>query len=160
MKNLCISFVRADMKDCQLIYDMQVESFKDLLDKYRDYETNPAAEPLERTEERMLLDFVDYYLICLGDKKVGALRVVRLDDHICRLGLIFILPKYQEKGYAKQSISKVEMLYPTAKKWELMTIKQEANLCCFYETMGYKFTGEETWIQDNMTIIGYSKGVI
>jgi len=157
MENLEVSLVKADMKDCWQIYEMQVESFKDLLDKYKDYDTNPAAEPLERTEQRMALDVVDYYFICLDGKKIGVLRVVQLDEDVFRIGMIFILPEYQGKGYGKQSILKTEMLYPNAKKWELTTIKQEIKLCHFYELMGYETTGEETEIQDDMAIIGYTK---
>lgn len=157
VKSLEISLVKASMKDCQLIHKMQVESFKDLLDKYQDYDTNPAVEPLERIEQRMSVNIVDHYFICLNDKKIGSIRAARLDDDVVRLGTTFILPKYQGRGYGKQSILKVEMLYPDAKRWELATIKQEEKLCYFYEALGYKPTGEETQIHNNMTIMGYSK---
>jgi len=156
MKNSEISLIKASMKDCQLIHKMQVESFKVLLDKYQDYDTNPAVEPLERIESRMSLDILDHYLICLSDEKIGSLRV-RTDNDTFRLGTIFILPEYQGKGYAKQSILKVEQLYPEVKKWGLATIKQESKLCHFYESLGYRLTSKEEQIQDDMTIVFYEK---
>jgi len=154
-----VSVEKANMSDCQLIYELQVESFKDLLDKYQDFETNPAAESLERIKLRMMQEFTDYYLICLNDKKIGAVRILKLDNDVFRISPIFILPNYRGNGYAKQSIHKLETLYPNAKKWEVATIKQERKLCCFYESLGYKSTETETQIQDNMTIIEYSKEV-
>ena len=157
MDNLGISLVKAEMKDCRQIYEMQIESFKDLLDKYQDYDTNPGAEPLEKIEQRMMQEFTDYYLICLDDKKIGAIRILELGDNVFRISGIFILPKYQGKGYAKQVILNVETRYPNAKKWQLDTVKQEIKLRCFYEAMGYKATGEEIKIQDGMTIMEYSK---
>jgi len=160
-----ISLIKASMEDSKLIHEMQAEAFKDLLDKYQDYETNPGAELLERVELRMSVDVVDHYFICLEDKelaipkKIGSLRITRLDNDIINLGTTFILPKYEGKGYGKQAILKAEMLYPEARRWELGTIKQEAKLRHFYELLGYEATGEETQIHDDMTIIGYSKNL-
>ena len=51
----------------------------------------------------------------------------------------------------------VEALYPQANSWELDTIKEEAKLCHLYEKMGYKRTGKEEALQDNMVIVYYSK---
>ena len=152
-----ISLVKADMDDCQLIHEMQAKSYQELLDKYQDFDTNPGAEPLERIEWRMALDIVDHYFICFGSKKVGSLRVVKLDNDVFRLGSIFILPKYQGNGYAKQAILKAEKLYLNAKKWALTTIKQEAKLRHLYESLGYVATGQEEQIHDGMIIVYYQK---
>jgi GNAT superfamily N-acetyltransferase len=139
---------------------MQVAAFAPLLDKYHDYGTNPASEPLEKIVQRMGQAFTDYYFICLGSETIGAIRIVRLQDGACRISPMFILPKFQGKGYAQQAIKQVESLYPNACRWELDTIKQEQKLCHLYEKMGYAATGKEKTIQDGMTIVFYTKEIL
>lgn len=43
-----MKLVRADVNDCDKIWDMQIKAFADLLEKYQDYETNPGNEAKER----------------------------------------------------------------------------------------------------------------
>ena len=43
-----IELIRATVKDAAQLWEMQVKSFQALLDKYQDYETSPASEPLEK----------------------------------------------------------------------------------------------------------------
>ena len=155
--NFEISLQKAKMIDCGQIHKILVESFNELLEKYRDYNTNPAAEPMETIEQRMAQEFTDYYFICLKGNIIGAIRVLRLNSDTSRISPMFILPKYQGRGYAQQAVSKAESLYPAAKRWELDTIKQEPKLCYLYEKMGYTATGKEEIIQNGMTIISYAK---
>lgn len=152
-----ICLIRANITDCEEIHALQVKSFQALLDKYNDVSTNPAAESVERISRRMNQNFTDYYFIQLHGRHIGAIRIVRLDNSICRISPMFILPEFQGKGYAQQTIAKVEALYPQANGWELDTIKEETNLCHLYEKMGYKKTGKEETLQDNMTIVYYAK---
>ena len=154
---MIVTLKKANIADCAEIHAMQVKSFKVLLDKYKDISTNPGAEPIERIIERMNQDFTDYYFIKFETKHIGAIRIVRLHNNICRISPMFILPEFQGKGYAQQAIMQVEALYPQANSWELDTIKEEAKLCHLYENMGYKRTGKEEALQDNMVIVYYSK---
>lgn len=152
-----INLQKAVMDDCKQIHEMQVSSFAGLLDKYKDYKTNPASESIEKIKAKMLQDFTDYYFICLDREKVGVIRIVKINDNTCRISPMFILPEQQGKGYAQQAILEAEMLYPKVKCWKLDTIKQERKLCYLYEKMGYKSTGKEEMIQKDMTIIHYMK---
>lgn len=157
-----IRLKKAAAADCRAIHEMQVRAFAPLLEKYRDFATNPGAEGLERIEQRMAQPFTDYYLIRLDDENgesIGAMRVVRLQNGACRISPMFILPEFQGKGYAQQAIRAAEALYPDARLWELDTIKQEAKLCHLYEKMGYVATGEEKDIQPGMTIVFYEKHI-
>ena len=138
---------------------MQVSAFAELLEKYRDYETNPASESLEKIQNKFSQSFTDYYFIMLGNTKIGVMRVVRLSDTVCRISPMFILPEYQNNGYAKYALSAVEKLYPNVNEWQLDTIKEESKLCCLYEKCGYTPTGKEKVIKDGMTIAYYSKQV-
>ena len=152
-----VSIVKADVSHCKEIHAMQIVSFKDLLEKYKDYETNPGSESVDVIAKKMKDKYTDFYFIVLEDKKIGVIRVVRLSDQECRIANMFILPEYQGCGYAKKILKQVELLYPWAKIWGLDTIKQEKKLCYLYESMGYKLTGREEIIKDGMTIVFYQK---
>jgi len=158
MGNAIIQLKKAGISDAQIIHEMQVQSFKPLLDKYQDFDTNPAKETLERVKARFD-DNIDHYLICLQDENIGYIRVRCADEnnHHYVLTQIFIAPEYQGKGYAQAAIKQVELLYPKAQKWMLDTIKQEKKLCRFYEKLGYKLTGLEKNIIKGMDLVYYEK---
>ena len=136
---------------------MLFRSFAELLEKYRDTATSPGAEPLERIEARMAQDATDYYLILAKGHQIGAVRVQRLPENVCRVSPIFILPAFQGKGYAQAAMGALEEMYPQAEAWRLDTIKEEAKLCHLYEKLGYRRTGQEEVLQPGMTIAYYEK---
>ncbi|MCH5323951.1 MAG: GNAT family N-acetyltransferase [Eubacterium sp.] len=152
-----INLIKASLFDAKEIHSMQVIAFKELLDKYQDFETNPAAEPLDAITRRMEQQH-DYYFIRLGDKNIGALRVVRMDNNFCRIAPLFIIPEYQGNGYAQQTLTDIEKLYPD-RDWRLETIKEEPKLRYLYEKMGYIGTGKEEKINDSITIVFYEKHI-
>ena len=147
---------KASLEDAEQLHEMQRRSFSQLLQKYQDYETNPAAESLEKTIERLQRAGSDYYYIMVNGEKAGAIRVQRQEAECYRIGL-YVLPEYQGNGYAQQALSAIEALYPFAKSWNLDTIKQEPKLCHLYEKMGYRRTGKENTIKEGMTLVFYEK---
>ncbi len=48
-----IRLEKATVNDAQSIFDIQVKAFMPLLEKYKDYETNPANETIERVITRI-----------------------------------------------------------------------------------------------------------
>ena len=58
-----MKLVRADINDCDKIWNMQKEAFADLLEKYKDYDTSPANEPRERIETKLSELFTYFYYI-------------------------------------------------------------------------------------------------
>ena len=71
-----MELVRASVKDAQQLWEMQVKSFQQLLNKYQDYETNPASESIDKIIARLEQKDTYYYFICMDDVKVGAIRIV------------------------------------------------------------------------------------
>lgn len=151
-----ICLEKASVQDAEEIYQLQIDSFRALLNKYQDYDFNPGAEKIERTLQRFSDPRSDFYFICLGKIHIGALRVVHI-PRVCNLKQIFILPEYQEKGYAQRAMVAVESLYPDAERWDLDTIFQEEKLCYLYEKMGYRKTGKIEAIKEGMDLVSYTK---
>lgn len=154
---MCIRLIKANIDDCIEIQRMQSLAFLELFEKYHDYKTSPAVETVGKVKSKMMQNGSDYYFI-VNDacEKVGVVRVVACEDKR-RISPVFILPKYQGRGYATQAVYEAEKLYSSAKIWQVDTIKQERKLCDLYQRLGYSPTGKEESIQDNMTIIFLEK---
>ncbi len=146
--------------DCEKIQQMQKAAFAALLEKYRDFDTNPACESVERIREKMNQPQTTWYFIISGNDVVGGVRLFEIDGRTMRVSPIFILPEHQNKGYAQAAMIQLERENPQADIWELDTILQEEKLCRLYEKLGYRKTGESYEIKDGMTIVFYKKTMI
>ncbi len=152
-----VYFLKATLSDAENIQKLQKEAFTALLEKYQDHEINPANESLERITQKITQPDSYYYYIMVKENIVGCIRIVDTKDEAPkRISPLFILPKYQGKGYAQAAILQAEEIHGT-NNWTLETILQEKGNCYLYEKMGYVQTGQETIINKNMTLITYQK---
>ncbi len=153
-----VNLVRADVSHAGEIHAMQIEAFRGLLEKYQDFSTNPGAESVEKVEVRLKQDTTYYYFICLGETKVGAVRVVDTKESgkNKRISPIFILPQFQGRGIAQEAIRLCEEAHGR-EHWELDTILQEPGNCHLYEKMGYRRTGRTKVINAGLTLVFYQK---
>ncbi|WP_262495707.1 GNAT family N-acetyltransferase [Paenibacillus sp. B2(2019)] len=138
---------------------MQVKAFMPLLEKYKDYETSPANESVEKMIDRINQSFTDYFMIKTSDIAVGGVRIVKKENNTYRVSPIFIMPEYQGMGIAQQVFAIIEQRYNDAKKWELDSIEQEQRNCYLYEKVGYKRTEETKRINDKLTLVFYEKTI-
>lgn len=152
-----INLVKATVNDVELIHKIQIEAFAELLNKYQDFDTSPANEPIEKVLWRLEQDTTYFYLIEYKNKYVGAIRVVdQKNGTPKRISPLFILPEYQNKGIAQKAIIEAEKIHGNT-NWELDTILQEKGNCYLYEKMGYNTTGKTKQINDKMTLVFYKK---
>ena len=152
-----INLKTASIRDAEAIHRLQVASFLPLLRKYRDRDTNPANEDVERVIDRLKQPHTTYYFIMLDSVRIGAIRIIYNDEiRQARISPMFIIPEHQGKGYGQDAMALVEGVVD-AECWELETILQEEGNCYFYEKMGYRRTGVTREINDRMTIAFYQK---
>ncbi len=152
-----ITLMPATRNDMEAIWKMQVEAFRDLLQKYHDVDTSPATESFEKILKKYEQPWTVYYFIMAGNEKVGAIRVIdKKDGSRKRISPIWIMSEYRNKGYAQQAIREAEKLYG-ADHWCLDTILQEEGNLHLYEKMGYHKTGKIEKINDRMDIVFYEK---
>ena len=152
-----ISLKKATIADAEAIHRLQVDSFLPLLHKYRDSDTNPANDGVERIIARLKQPHTTYYLIMLDGVRIGAIRTIYDGEaRRARISPMFIVPEHQRKGYGQDTIALVEDIVD-AEYWELETILQEKGNCHFYEKMGYRRTGIAREINSRMTIVSYVK---
>ena len=153
-----MELVRIKIEDAHKLWEMQVEAFRDLYQRYQDTETSPATENVDKIITRLRQPFSYYYYIQEDGETVGAVRVVDKKDESIpkRISPIFIMPQYRNHGIAQKAIRAVEELHGGS-NWELDTILQEKANCYLYEKMGYYKTGKTKVINDKMTLVFYKK---
>ncbi|MFD0674137.1 GNAT family N-acetyltransferase [Cohnella sp. GCM10027633] len=152
-----ITLQRAADSDARSIFDMQVQAFQPLLDRYQDFDTNPANETIDRVIGRINDPNSAYYMIMESDAPVGAIRIVWKEEARYCISPLFIKPDCQGRGIAQLAIAEAERMYPQAITWELVTLLEEARNCYLYEKLGYRKTGEQTKLNENATLIHYKK---
>lgn len=147
---------KATNEDAQSIFDIQVKAFMPLLEKYKDYDTNPANESIARVLTRINNPHGGFYKILADNILVGAICVV-WKATVYWISPIFILPEHQGKGIAQKAIIAVEKMFFEATSWELATILEEESNCYLYEKMGYIKTGISKKLNEKATLIFYKK---
>jgi len=155
---MVINLIKATIENANEIHQMQLKSFKELLDKYQDYDINPGNEPIDKIIARINQKETDYYIIKHNNISVGAIRIINLDDgKLNRISPIFILPEFQNKGIAQNVFKIIEEKYKPQNGWILDTIIQEKGNCYLYEKVGYVKTGKIDKINERMDIVHYEK---
>lgn len=156
--NMEVKLLRANVDDAEELHAMQVRAFRELLEKYQDFDTSPASEGVEKVEGRLKQEFTYFYFICVGAKKAGAVRVIDRKEtgKNKRISPIFLLPEFQGQGIAQKAIRLCEEIHGE-EGWELDTILQEPKNCYLYEKMGYRQTGKKEVVNERLTLVFYEK---
>lgn len=153
-----VKLLQITIEDTKELHSMQIKAFKQLLDKYQDFDINPGNENVENVKKRLEQPFTYYYFICVNSQKVGAIRIVDKKEtgKRKRISPLFILPEFQGQGIAQKAIQLCEEIHGK-EQWELETILQEPKNCYLYEKMGYKKTDNIKIINEKLTLIRYEK---
>ena len=145
--------------EAECLHKLQVEAFIALYEKYRDDITSPAKESREKITQKIVEDNSDFYFILFNGKRVGGARVKWHNGrNIKWISPIFVIPQFQNKGIASAVIEQLfEMYFSDTIEWRLDTIKQEEKNCYLYEKCGFVRVGNETVINEKMTLVEYTK---
>src|SRR5688572_20745120 len=110
-----IRLEKAVESDAKSILEIQVKAFEQLLEKYQDFDTNPANETIDRVISRINNPYGGFYKIIVDNILVGAICVFWKEESTqCWISPMFILPNYQGKGIAQIAITLLEKMFPQA----------------------------------------------
>jgi isopentenyldiphosphate isomerase/GNAT superfamily N-acetyltransferase len=155
MAKSSVTLKKASAEDADELLALQKEVFMPLYKKYKDHETSPATQSMERFSARF--ERGDYFKILFEGELAGSVFVYEKAPGLMRLHIINILEQHHNKGIAQEVMKRLELMYPEANAWELDTILTEERNCYLYEKMGYRRTGDLTVINDDLTLIRYRK---
>ncbi|HDR4424062.1 TPA: GNAT family N-acetyltransferase, partial [Bacillus cereus] len=120
-----ITLKKATENDAAVLFQMQLDSFNPLLNKYKDYNTNPANESIEKTIIRINNPSNNYYKMIIDSNLVGAICISKELPNKFWISPMFIHPSYQGKGIAQKVLILIEEMFPKARSFELATILEE-----------------------------------
>ena len=153
-----LSVSKVSSESAEIVHGIQKKSFESLLNKYRDYETNPAMESIDKVREKMEKSNTTSYIFQLNDISIGWVRITELEGKIFKISALCVLPEYWNRGIAQKAMTMIEGYHSDAAKWVLSTILQEKGNCHLYEKLGYIQKKEEILIiNENMTLVFYEK---
>jgi len=153
-----IRLEKAIESDAQSILDIQIAAFMPLLEKYKDFNTNPANEAIDKVIKRINNPHGGFYKILVNNTLVGAICIFWKEGTTqFWISPMFISPDYQGQGIAQKVMGLAEEIFPQATTWELATILEEERNCYLYEKMGYIKTGFMKILNDITTLVFYKK---
>jgi RimJ/RimL family protein N-acetyltransferase len=156
---MTITIEKATANDAEAIHAMQVKSFLPLLDKYKDTDTNPACELIDKTLHRIERPSRGFYKILRDGTLVGGIAIKQIDPKIIFLGPIFVDPIFQNQKIAQKALSLIEDVFSEIDFFELATFAQEEGNVHLYEKVGYVATGEHKKISDSLEVIFFRKNL-
>ena len=127
-----------------------------LYEIYRDDETSPVMDTVDKVVCQLAQEDTDYWLIVYEGRMVGGVRVVRKKDANL-ISPMFVLPEEQNKGIGSAVLEQLFQMYPETFCWRLVTIREEERNCHLYEKMGFSNNLSATKVSGNMTLIGYER---
>jgi GNAT superfamily N-acetyltransferase len=136
---MSLIFRKSTIEDIETLLSIQKASFKEDLEKYEDFETNPACETSEKLAENIKKYY--HFTILDGETIIGAIDVRGNDDRM-HISKVYISPFNQNKGVGTDAIQFLENQFPNVKLWTLYTPYLSFRNHYFYEKFGYKKTKE------------------
>ncbi|PAF33813.1 GNAT family N-acetyltransferase [Paenibacillus sp. 7516] len=150
-----ITFKKSVLEDIETLLLLQKAAFQEDLEKYEDFETNPACETYEKLAENIR----KYQHFTILEKKtiIGAIDV-RGNDERMHIDKVFISPSNQSKGVGTAAIQFVESQFPNTKLWTLYTPHLSFRNHYFYEKFGYQKT-KEIQLAQKLILFKYEKRI-
>jgi len=154
-----VKLIRANLEDSEKILEIQKICFTPHLERYQDFDTNPAMASLEKVRWRIQNE--NFHKILYDDTWVGSINIIKLDEAgAYKLHIINVLPEYQGKGIGQTAIKMAEDIFSDAKVWFLETLEDMPDNRHVYEKVGYRFTGKAEKINDKLTVVFYEKKIL
>ncbi|MBD8033966.1 GNAT family N-acetyltransferase [Solibacillus sp. FSL W8-0474] len=150
---MSLLFRKSKIEDIEILLPIQKASFQEDLEKYEDFETNPACETSEKLAEN--IKKYQHFTILDEDTVIGAIDV-RGSDERMHIDKVFVSPTSQDKGVGTAAIQFLEEQFPNVKLWTLYTPHLSFRNHYFYEKFGYKKT-KEVQLTTNLILFKYEK---
>jgi GNAT superfamily N-acetyltransferase len=130
----------APIEDTEAIPTLQRLAYQSEAAIYDDFTIPPLTETLEnltaRFHDRRFLKAVE------GDQIVGSVRAFQ-DKSSCRVERLIVHPEYRRRGIGTALLTRIETLFPTARRFELFAGHKSNGNIRLYERVGYRAFRQE-----------------
>ncbi len=152
-----IIFQRAKLEDAENLLEIQKKSFHEALELYKDYDTNPMFEKIEKISYK--IQNHDYFKIIADGIIIGGINIYKKNDFHYYINRIFIHPDFENLGIGKKAMEFIEKEpdFQDAHIWTLETPHKSFKNHYFYEKLGYIRTGQVEEINENLKLIHFKK---
>lgn len=134
-----MKIVRAHTADFSRILEVQKKAFVQEAELYRNFSIQPLTQSLDE-----MLEECKNKVVLMGlenNQIIGSVRA-KLENDVCMVGKLAVLPQYQGLGYGKKLLTEIELYFPNAVKFALSTGAKSTNNIALYEKAGYSVIQE------------------
>ena len=125
----------ADSNDLMQILEVQKKAFVQEAELYQKCTIAPMTQTYEEIVDECKSKTV--LKLVLNGKIIGSVRA-KLENNLCHVNKLVVLPEYQGLGYGKKLLLKIEKYFPKAAKFALETGAKSVNNIALYKKVGYK----------------------
>lgn len=153
-----ILFKKATLQDAEELLVIQEKAFEEALELYKDFDTNPKFEKIERISFKISNHY--YYKIIGDGMIIGGIHAYKKDDYHYCINRVFIHPNFENLGIGKKAMEFIESEFNDTRIFTLETPHKSFKNHYFYEKLGYKRTNEIEEINENLKLIYYEKTIV
>ena len=129
-----IEFRKAVIADAELLVDIYNASF---YSDYIRYGECPAYGKTKEMMEKSIMDYSKFLMVCNG-KPVGCISCRELENGICEVGCLCVIPEFQGKGIGTSAMEFAKTYYSNCSRFTLLTpVDKEENVMFYTEKCGF-----------------------
>ena len=147
-----ICYIRAVVDDAGELIELQNQAFKD---DYLKYGHCPSYDEPIDIMRKHISTWISY-IITVDGENAGDIIIRKREGSSYYIRVLSIIPRFQNMHVGKKAIDFLEHTHTEGIAWELITPKDNARNCHFYESCGFVKTGEKKE-DDKLTLNIYRK---
>src|SRR5208282_2459862 len=133
--------IQARFEDAATILELQKLAYRSEAAIYDDYSIPPLTQTLQNLQSEF--DAKTFLKAVIGDRIVGSVRCYQM-NRTCYVERLIVHPDFQRRGVGTKLLNRIEELFPTANRFELLTGHRSESNIQLYSRLGYRIFKRES----------------
>jgi GNAT superfamily N-acetyltransferase len=151
-----VNIKKASIDDLEEILQLQKQAYISEAELYDDYDIKPLLQTLDDIKQDFLKQI---FLKAVIENKttivVGSVRAYQQKDTVF-IGRLAVKPDYQNKGIGAKLMISIEVIFESAKRFELFTGHKSIKNIYLYQKLGYR-EFKRMPVNDSLTMVYLEK---